>query len=222
MSRRTKAPYCCSIPPNRRPAWRNRRRGRGARSRWPYRAVGPSRLPAPRPARAENRSPHHGAVQIDFETGAVEDDAIGQVADEEFRERILFAQPLVAVERHQVFEIAAKMMSVMNGGADHRRGAAMGRPPAQRIGIFDACWKEGIPSFSLTGSGGNLRLAARFFNQRVNGGGSLFCSIERLRRPFISQATRTTRGIPALAMMREVRAWQPAGGTKRLPLRRHA
>ena len=63
----------------------------------------------------------------------MKDDAVWQVADEKFGERVFLTQPLRVAETKMVSKRVADMMAVVDGRADDRRGATMGCPPICRV-----------------------------------------------------------------------------------------
>lgn len=58
------------------------------------------------------------SIQIDLEPGAMKDDAVGNVANEVFGERVLFSQSGRLAKGELIDKICPDMMPVMNGGPD--------------------------------------------------------------------------------------------------------
>src|SRR3546814_11750516 len=73
------------------------------------------------------------AVEVDLEPGTMEDDAVRNVANEVVGERVFFPQPVCLAKGEPIDKISTDMVSVMDGGADQRRKAALDAPKRLRM-----------------------------------------------------------------------------------------
>ena len=75
-------------------------------------------------------------IQIDLKSRPMEYDTIWNIADENLRERIFFAQPFGLWESQQIAHRRAHKMAIMDGSSYDRRFTAIDRP------VFQSSWER--------------------------------------------------------------------------------